>query len=74
VRDTYAYELLQISSYTTTFRTFTEYSVFSIAILTISLMTLLTLLIRGGRRLKFSELEKAMNSRDKSTESLIDED
>jgi hypothetical protein len=43
---------------------FTKYQIFSALLLLVSLLTLGTLLIRGGRRLKFSELEKAMNGGD----------
>lgn len=66
VNDTYVYQLLKISEFTTFFRTFTRYSVFSIALVGIALITLGTLLIRGGARLKFSELEKTMKSSKKS--------
>lgn len=66
VNDTYVYQLLKISEYTTFFRSFTRYSVLSIALAGIALITLGTLLIRGGARLKFSELEKTMKSTKKS--------
>jgi hypothetical protein len=62
VNDTYIYQLLRISEYTTFFRSFTKYSVFSIELTGIALITLAGLLIRGGARLKFSELEKSMSS------------
>jgi hypothetical protein len=42
-----------------------KYNVFSIALLSVSLLSLLTLLVRGGSRLKFSELEAAMNDNKK---------
>ena len=60
VQNTYLYQILQLTSYTVFFYRFTQYSVFSFALLFFALITLLTLLIRGGRRLKFSEIEKAM--------------
>jgi hypothetical protein len=69
VIDTYIYQLLQFTGYTTFFRKFTQYSVFSFALLGFSCITLITLLIRGGRRLKYSELEKSMNGKKKGKKS-----
>jgi hypothetical protein len=71
VNDTYIYQLLKISEYTTFFRTFTKYSVFSIELVGIALITLAGLLIRGGARLKFSELEKTMTSTKKGANPLL---
>lgn len=71
VNDTYVYQLLKISEYTTFFRSFTRYSVFSIELVAIAFITLAGLLIRGGARLKFSELEKTMKSTKKGEDSLL---
>ena len=60
VQYTYFYQMLLLSSYTKFFSFCNRYRVFSIALLAVSLITLLTLLIKGGRRLKFEELEKVM--------------
>ena len=49
-----------MTNYTTIFRVFTRFAVFPILILTVSLVTLIILLVSGGRRIKFSELEKQM--------------
>lgn len=65
VDDTYIYQLLKISEYTTFFRNFTKYAVFSIALVVVAFITLGTLLIRGGPRLKFVELEKLMKGGNK---------
>ena len=61
VSGTYIYQLLQLTGYSTFFRLFTRYELFRTALLLVSLLTLGTLLIRGGRRIKFSELEKSMS-------------
>ena len=42
--------------------------------LLVSLTSLTTLLIKGGRRLKFSELEKAMNKSGKKSKNEDDDD
>lgn len=75
VSRTYIYQLLQLTGYSTFFRLFTRYQVFSTALLLVSLLTLGTLLIRGGRRIKFSELEKAMSKEGgKGGKALQDDD
>ena len=71
VNDTYIYQLLKISEYTTFFRAVTKYAVFSIALVAVALLTLVTLLIRGGPRLKFVELEKLMKSSNKKGDALL---
>ena len=54
---TYFYRLVFINSYTNFFYYFVHYNFFEILIILVSIITLLTLLIRGGTRIKFSELE-----------------
>ena len=49
----------------------TKYNVFSIALLAVSLLSLLTLLVRGGSRLKFSELEAAMKEGQKKDDDAL---
>ena len=53
---------------------FWRYSLFSILIVAVSIITLVTLLFKGGRRLKFSELDKQMkgkSSKEKKASYLI---
>ena len=62
-----------MSGYTTFFRVLTKYNVFSIALLLVSVLSLMTLLVKGGSRLKFSELEAAMSDDPKRTKGEEDE-
>ena len=71
VNDTYIYQLLKITEYTTFFRDVTKYAVFSIALVVVALCTLGTLLVRGGPRLKFNELEKVMNGSNKKGDTFL---
>lgn len=48
---------------TTLFYAFSRYSIFSFFLVGVSLITLVTLLWKGGRRLKFSELEKGAKAK-----------
>lgn len=74
VNKTYIYQLLKLTGYTTFFRVFNKYQVFSAALLGFSILTLLTLLIKGGSRLKFSELEKTMEKDGKGSKKRDDDD
>ena len=54
---TFFYRLVLINGSTDFFYYFVHYNVFEILSLLVSIITLFTLLIRGGYRIKFSELE-----------------
>jgi hypothetical protein len=73
VSDCYIYQVLSVSGYTTFFRDITKYNVFSIALLSVSVLSLLALLVKGGSRLKFSELEAAMSDDPKRKKGEEDE-
>ena len=67
----YLHQVLALANYTKFFKLISQYKVFSLALIIVSFFTLLILLIRGGPRLKFSELEAAMSTKKKGT---VDED
>ncbi|CDW87933.1 UNKNOWN [Stylonychia lemnae] len=60
VNTAYFYKLIMKTKYCTFFYVFSKYSIFSFFLMIVSIITFFTLVIRGGRRIKFSELEKNM--------------
>lgn len=65
VKTAYFYKLFVMTKHTAFFYVFWEYSIFSFFVMIVSVTTLITLILRGGRRLKFSELEKTMKKNSK---------
>ena len=63
--DSYFYQQLVINKYTNFFYYFTQYNIFYYALCAVSLFTLIFFIVRGGHRIKFSEIEKEMNKKNK---------
>lgn len=63
---TYFYQLIVQTKYSRFYYPFSQYAVFSFLVMLVSLTSFFTLIIRGGRRIKFSELEAATESKSKN--------
>eukprot|EP00347_Sterkiella_histriomuscorum_P002802 403366747 len=69
VQSAYFYQLIVKTKYCTFFYVFSQYGVFSFFIMFVSIITMITLLIRGGRRINFSELEGSMKGKNGKNKS-----